>query len=184
MGRFSMENCSQRKVLTVVGIAVGVVLALLIVWLACFNKTPGTDSTESTPGETTVYNGNELLVESVKEQEDIVLVNTTYVTVKYPYAFSDLMSVEAETFEDYAVLEFGAIINDTTHKVYTLYFNGEEGMPLGTLERNGETYVVTAQFHDASGVSEDNMITFFAAQETFNDVVNSLSENEGFTAAN
>ena len=180
MGRFSMENSSQRKVLTVVGIAVGVVLALLLILLAGFNKTPGA---ESTPGETIVSNGNELVVESVEEQEDIVLVNTTYVTVKYPYAFSDIVSVEAETFEDYAVLEFGAIINDTTYKAYTLFFNSEEGMPIGTLERNGETYVVTAQFHDASGIDEDSMITFNAVQETFNDVVNSLFENEGFTAA-
>ena len=43
--------------------------------------------------------------------------------------------------------------------------------------------MVTAQFHDASGIDEDSMITFNAVQETFNDVVNSLFENEGFTAA-
>ncbi len=196
MGRYSKKVSSQQKVLTTVSIALGVVLVLLVVLLVCLGsgKTPEAsvpDSTEgtmtapaeTTPTEETLPKMKELLVESVEEQEDIVLVNTTYVTVKYPYAFSDIMSVEAQTFEDYAVLEFGAIIHDTTHKVYTLFFNGEEGMPVGTLQLDGETYVVTAQFHDVSGMNEDSMITYYAAQETFNDVVNSLSENEGFTAA-
>lgn len=196
MGRYSKKVNSRWNVLTTVSVVLGVVLVLLIVLLVCLGsgKKPGVavpDSTESivtapaqtTPTEETLPKMKELLVESVEEQEDIVLVNTTYVTVNYPYAFSDIVSVEAQTFEDSAVLEFGAIIHDTTHKAYALFFNGEEGMPVGTLLLDGETYVVTAQFYDASGISEDSMITFYAAQETFNDVVNSLSENEGFTAA-
>ena len=198
MGKYSKKVMSQRKVLTTVSIVLSVILVLLIILLVGLNReqTPEvsvpdtTEATVETPTEEAteeitqeVSKTKELVVESVTEQEETVIVDTTYVTVKYPYAFSDLMSVEAETFEDHAALEFGAVIAETTYKAYTLYFDGEEGMPVGTLQLDGETYVVTAQFHEVSGVGKDDMTTFYAAQETFNDVVNSLSENEGFTAA-
>ena len=199
MGKYSKKASLQWKGLTTVCIVLGVVLALLIVLLVCLDhdKAPemsmpeNTEAAATTPTEEAteeiteaVPEGKALLVESVEEEEDTVIVVTTYVTVKYPYAFSDLMSVEAQTFEDHAALEFGANIGQTTYKAYTLYFNGsEEGMPVGTLQLDGETYVVTAQFHDVTGLGKDDMTTFYAAQETFNDVVNSLAENEGFTAA-
>ena len=184
MGKFGKKNTSQKNSLMVICVVLGVVLALLIVIAVSLgqNKTPGTDETkDTTAGETP--GENELLVESITEQKDVVIVVTTYGTVKYPYAFSDLLSVEAETFDEYAVLEFSATIGDKVHKLYKLIFNGEEGMPIGTLQKNGETYVITAEFYEMNGISGDGIITFNAAQETFNDVVNSLSENEGFTAA-
>lgn len=198
MGKFGKKNTSQKNSLMVICVVLGVVLALLIVIAVSLgqNKAPGTDETKgtmagemsgtdetkgTTAGETP--RENELLVESITEQKDVVIVVTTYGTVKYPYAFSDLLSVEAETFDEYAVLEFSATIGDKVHKLYKLIFNGKEGMPIGTLQKNGETYVITAEFYEMNGVSDDGIITFNAAQETFNDVVNSLSENEGFTAA-
>lgn len=191
MGKYSKKVSKQRKVLTAVIAALSAVLVLLIIVLMCLGRgeepekvEPGT--TEGTMASTVaeeVSKVKELLVESVTERDDAMLVVTTYGTVKYPYAFSDLMTVEAETFEDYAVLEFGATIGGTVHKLYTLIFNGEEGIPVGTLLVDGETYVVTALFHDVSGIGDDGMVTFYATQETFNDVVNSLSENQGFTAA-
>lgn len=183
MTKYGNSNAAQRNKLMIICIALGVVLALLIVMVVCLhlNQTPENDKTDgTTAGETSGI--QELLLESVTEQGDAVLVVTTYGTVKYPYAFSDLLSVEAETFEKYAVLDFGATIDGTMHKLYKLMFNSEEGMLIGTLQKDGETYVVTAQFYEMSGVSGDSVITFNAAQETFNDVVNSLSENEGFTA--
>ena len=177
---------NQRKVLVAVIVALSVVLAMLLGVLVYLDQGKAPEKVEpgttegSMAGETSKM--KELLVQSVTEQKDTVLVVTTYGTVKYPYAFSDLISVEAETFENHAVLEFGAMIDGTVHKLYTLIFNGEEGTMVGTLPVDGETYVVTVQFHDASGIGDNSMVTFYAAQETFNDVVNSLSENEGFTA--
>ena len=125
----------------------------------------------------------ELLVESVEEQGEMMLVTTTYGTVKYPYAFSDLMIVEGKTYEDYAQLEFSAEIDEAMFKLYTLTFNGEEGIPVGTLQDGDKAYAVTAQFHDFGEADNDTTITLSALQETFNDVINSLSENKGFTAA-
>lgn len=176
----------QRKVLMAVNATLSVVLVLLIVVLIFLiqgdtheNVVPNATE-DSTPVE--LSNMKELLVERVTKHEDAMIVETTYGTVKYPYAFSDLINVEAKTFKDYAVLEFSAAIDDTDYKLYTLFFNGEADMPIGKILVDGKTYAVTAQFHDVSGISDDDMVTFYAAQETFNDVVNSLSANEGFTA--
>lgn len=190
MGRYDKNVSAQRKVLTVACAVLGVVLTLLIMMLVRLNadKVPesqGSGTTADTVPATTeaVYQLKELLVESVTEQEHDVLVVTTYGTVRYSYAFSDLIIVEAENFVDHVELKFGATIDDEVRNLYTLIFDGEEGIPIGTLQVDDDTYAVTAQFHDVSGISEDGMVTFYAVQETFNDVVNSLSENEGFTAA-
>lgn len=192
MGKYSKRKAAkQRKALTATIAVASAILVLLIAVLVILGRdkapeevVPGT--TTEAPGASTVAgkvsNVKTLQVESVKEEGETVIVETTYGTVKYPYAFSDLVIVEAETFENHAVLEFKAEIDGTEYKLYTLIFNGEEGIPVGKLTVDGETYVVTALFHDVTGLSNDNMVTFYAVQETFNDVVNSLSENEGFTA--
>lgn len=175
MGKYSKPISVQRKVITGVCIGLGAVLVLVIAVLLLLNG-------NEQQVDDTAAGMKELLVQSVTEQDDTMIVETTYGTVRYPFAFSDIMYVEAETFENHAELDFCAMIDGTIHKVYTLLFNGEEGMPVGTLQNDGETYVVTVQFHDISGVSEENIATFYAAQETFNDAVNSLSENKSFTA--
>ena len=188
----------QRKALTAVIAVLAAVLVLLIAALVYLNrdKTPGetvpgttAGTTAGTPEGTTAGTEpeatsqvKELLVETVTERADFVVVTTTYCTVKYPYAFSDLIFVEAKTLEAHAELQFSAEIDGEKYRVYTLYFNGEEGMPLGTLQIDGESYGVTAMFHEVTGLDDDDMISIYAAQETFNDVVNSLPENQGFTA--
>jgi len=175
MGKYGKKTSSKRKVLTGAGAVLCVALVLMLVVLAG-NKIHGKKPNEGTSQM------KELLVESVTEQEDTILVDTTYATVRYPYMFSDIMNVEAETYQDCAELVFTAEIDGKVFELYTLTFNGEEGMPVGTLRIDGETYVVTAQFHEVRGVSDDTAVTVHAAQDTLNDVVNSLSENEGFTA--
>lgn len=176
-----MENYTEkftlpRYTLPIVTVVLGVALLIALLCLGK-DKEPG-DLVPAAPVEV-----SELLVQNVTVQDDTVLVETTYGTVRYPHAFSDIMSVEAATFENHATLEFTATIDDTTHKLYTLLFNGEEGMPVGVLRNGDERYVVTVQFHDANGISDNNMSTFYATQETLNDVLNSLSENKGFIAA-
>ena len=186
-GKYSRKANTQRKVLTVTCAVLGVVLVLLVMILVRMNasehQVPGVsgEDVSSTNGEE--YQEKELQIQNVTEQDDTVLVETTYGTLRYPYAFSDLMSVEAEVFEDYSALNFNATLDGKTVKLYTLLFNMREGVPVGTLEVEDQMYAITAQFHDPEGVSDENIVTFYAVQETFNDVVNSLSENEGFTAA-
>ena len=105
-----MENYTEkftlpRYTLPIVTVVLGVALIVAVVWLSK-DKAPG--------GSAGMIHSEvkELLVQSVTEDGDTVLVETTYGTVRYPYAFSDILIVEAENFENYAVLEFGATIDD------------------------------------------------------------------------
>ena len=187
MGKYNKRKAAQqRKILTVALAGLSALLILLVIVLVGLNR--GNKPEEVVPGTTEaaatelISNMKLLQVESTKEQGENVIVATTYGTVKYPYAFSDLVIVEAETFMNHAALEFKAEIDGQEYKLYTLLFNGEEGMPVGKLLVDGETYVVTALFHDVTELSGDNLVTFYAVQETFNDVVNSLADNGGFTA--
>lgn len=177
MGKYSKKSSFRHKGL-VVCIVLAVVLVLLI---ALVLRGLFTGSAPDTAGDRSPL--KELDVESVTEQEDSVLVTTTYGTVRYPFAFSDIMCVEAETFDDHAVLMFNAIIDGVLVKLYALQFNGTEGIPVGTLEVDGEEYAVTSLFYNENRISDNNMATFYAVQETFNDVLVSLSENEGFTVS-
>lgn len=176
MGKHSKKNNLNSRGLKVTCIVLAVVLVLMIAVLAVLLKNQG-------PGSNAASQMKELIIQSTAEQENSIVVSTTYGTVKYPFAFSDLLVVEAVTFADYAVLEFHAMIDDAEVKLFALFFNGTDGMPIGTLQVDGDTYVVTSQLYEAENISDDNMVTFYAAQETFNDVLSSLSENKGYTAA-
>lgn len=142
-------------------------------------KPPETDAPEVPPIK-------ELTVLSVEEQGDAVLVNTSYCTLRYPYAFSDLIGVEAVTEKDRAALKFTANISGAIVELYTLRFDHADGIPVGTLTVDGEdsSFTVTVVFAEAAqSLSQESLTTFYAVQETFNDVVVSLAENAGFTPA-
>lgn len=176
MGKQSKKSNLKSRGLKVACIVLAVVLVLMIVVLAVLLKNQG-------PGLNTDSQMKELNIQSITEQEDTMVVLTTYGTVKYPFAFSDILSVEAKNFDSYASLEFSVLIDEKSVLLYALLFNGTEGMPVGTLQVDGETYEVTSQLYDAEDVSDDDMVTIYAVQETFNDVLSSLSENSGYTAA-
>lgn len=130
---------------------------------------------------------DELSVESVEEQGDAVVVSTTYCTLKYPFAFADLIRVEAIDHEGSAALEFIAEIDGVSYKLYTILFGSSAGIPVGTIElgEDEEEYDVNVLFHELEEeVGESERTTFYATQETFNDVVASMAENENFTLTN
>lgn len=164
-----------------------VTLILLIFMLSSMNNNhrpgkPSADNTTTVPSQDAVQ-VQELLVEDVKEQDDFVVVDTSYCVIKYPYAFSDLIHVASQTFDNYSQLDFSAVVGSEERVLYTLLFNKDEGIPVGTLTVNGAEYRVAAVIYELDDVSEDHRVTFYAAQETFNDVMVSLAENPGFTAA-
>ena len=120
------------------------------------------------------------------EDGDAVVVSTTYGSVRYPFAFSDLIHFVAENDADHAMLEFTADIDDVEAPLYTIVFNGQEGILLGSMSipDSEEPVPVYAELHaPEEELEEGDLATFYAAQETFNDVVVSLGENEGFMPA-
>ena len=182
-----LSKASQRLVI-ICGILLAVLITLVAVVVildrSAANETPNS-STPVASSPDIGYKGEilSLLVQSVEEQGDVVLVKTTYCTLAYPFAFSDLIRIETQTFEKDAQMVFSAFVGEEEVKLYTLYFNRAVGIPLGTLTVDGVKYVVTAEIHDLVYANEDNRLTYQAAQETFNDVAMSLEENEHFQAA-
>jgi hypothetical protein len=124
-----------------------------------------------------------LQILSVEEQTDYMIVTTTYCAVKFPYAFSDIIGVKAETCGNYAKMDFTATVGENEVMLYTLFFNKATGIPVGTLMVDGTTYTVTAEIYDMDQINDEYRLTFQAAQETINDVIVSLGENSGFVAA-
>lgn len=128
----------------------------------------------------------QLAVEGIEEQSDMMVVKTTFCQVKYPFAFADLIRVNAVDQEDVAALEFYAMIAGQEHPLFVFRFGGSEGILLGTLSvpNEAEARPVYAELFQADTAALDtNVSTFYAAQECFNDVVSSLAENTNFTAA-
>lgn len=128
-----------------------------------------------------------LVVEAIEEQGDTMLVRTSFVQVKYPFAFADLIQVRPVNGDNVDSLEFFVASQDEEHPIFTLHFGGNEGILLGTLQISNEETPRTLYAELASADTEalgDYLETFYAAQESFNDVVASLAENTNFTAAN
>ena len=71
-------------------------------------------------------------------------------------------------------------IEDKIIDAYTIYFNEPKGVPCGILKMS-EEIPVTVEFENApKKLDDDWLITFNAVQETFNDVLLSMSENNDF----
>lgn len=185
--------CFADKMMKKSGAAVAVLLAVSLALCGCGKKQEQTAMTEvpetvqaQTTAATETHATQDLVIESTEEQGDMVVVTTSFGQVKYPFAFADLIQVRAVNEGTVASLEFTALIAQEEYPLFAVRFGGSEGIPLGTLEIPGEAEprAVCAEFYsvDESALG-DHAGTFFAAQETFNDVVASLYEIQAFAAA-
>ncbi len=129
----------------------------------------------------------ELKIESLEEQEQIVLITTSYGTMSFSSAFSELIGTDVYFGDGTGCIIFSARVGGENQTVFSLLFNNESGIDVGTLKLDGvETPIrVSVVFYDPpASIAGDDLISFLAAQETFNDIVVSLEKNEGFTSAN
>lgn len=127
-----------------------------------------------------------LSVEEITEEGDMVALSTTYGELRYPFAFSDLIRVEAENTQSSAALKFFAEISGAEYPLFTLSFHGEEGAVIGSMPipDAGEPVPVCVEIYGLEAeLDESDQITFYAVQETVNDVLASLMEIEGFVPA-
>jgi len=125
-----------------------------------------------------------LSLKEYREQDELVELVTTYGTISYPYAFSDLIEEEFIDEPERKAIEFFAALGGTRYPVYTVSFTGGGSIPLGTLRLGEADCEVTADINEASASLEgDDLVSFRAAQETFNDVWASMTANENFTPA-
>lgn len=127
----------------------------------------------------------ELQIISTAEVEDLVVVESTYGTFHYPFAFSDIIGVKTINQETSSKLQFFARIDGEEVVIYTIHYNDAVGDRCGTLrlEDNAEVEVFV-EFTDApTSLSSGWLTTFYATQETFNDVLFSMSDDGQFVIA-
>lgn len=119
----------------------------------------------------------------VEQKDDEMVVTTGYCVVEYPFAFSEIIEVALKETDTGAALEFIASIRGQTAPLYTLWLNTNQGIPYGTITTNGYTASVNVETYTPTGLTDENKVTFNAAQETINEVLQSLENRNTFVAA-
>ena len=201
MGKFETkkETFSRRETVLTVACAVlvlAVAILLVLLWRnhrqqpsvsvyeqgqqsSSVQTAENPQSTTQTP-QLSLPDEEELSALISEEQGEFMLVKTSFLTLKYPIAFFDVIRVT----ENGNAIEFYADLGETLCPIYTIYLSDEGDMTIGTLALAGrdDPMGLTAVFHEpVDGLTDDELFTFNAARDTFSEVWFSLSENEGFT---
>ncbi|MBQ4140349.1 MAG: hypothetical protein IJD70_03330 [Clostridia bacterium] len=190
--KFSDSIMAKYFVLAAIGVmAILLVVIIIMLGLQVDNDRPENpnqiSSAESNFGTVGEFDLPELKIESIEEEGDQMVVSTSYCTFKYPMAYSDLISVEAYQGDGMSGIRFTAKIGGEQIPIYSLLFNSQEGGEFGTLDIEGvaESVRVSVVFAELpADIKDDDKATFFATQETVNDVERSLSEFDGYTSSN
>jgi len=120
-----------------------------------------------------------------READARVMVETSWCTVAYPYAFSDLMKVSCSNGEMTGRLEFGAQLEQGVCPLFYLSFGEESGFLLGrlTLPETGEVVEVWAGLYSLDAeLTDAERDACLVGQESINDVIASLNENGNFVS--
>lgn len=184
MERTSGKYTKQRKIglknLLVLILASVFVILVVVAFLLPGSSPENPAGSDGSP--TSPNHAEDMVIHSIQEQGQTILVTTSYGTVRYPFAFSDIISVEAVTEEDRAALVFTANINDNFEPIFTLWFNGDTGIICGFMEMKEGTCPVRVEFMPVpEDLHADYLLTFYAAQESVNEVLSSLNENANYT---
>lgn len=168
----------NNKILWIAAAAAAVVL-IVIIWLlvGSGDQLPQAHDPERAPLR-------ELTVNAQTRDGERMVIDTSYMRLEYPYAFSDLIQIEAINQGNQTGLAFTAKIAGANRQLYTLWFNGRDGEKVGAYDlRDGEKpVVVTLAFYTpAAELEGDDRITFFATQETINDVMAAMKQDSHFT---
>ena len=166
-------------------IACAVIVFMVVLAIILDNATKKIANSELDPSDTYYSEVPELRILSSIESGSNVVVDTTYGTFKYPLAFSDLIKFEAVNGESSSQLEFFVHISGKDVPVYSIYYNEGKGDRFGKLSLGGEytdIWVSIAFADPDDSVKSEWTNTFYAVQETFNTVLSSMEENDGFTS--
>ena len=131
----------------------------------------------------TLEDTDKLIIMSIEEEGEWVILTTSYGKMRYPFAFSDVIKTEAVNYGEYSQLKLSAAVSEKTVPIYTLNFNHDSGIPAGelVLPVSGEKIGVSVEFFEPDGLTEEEENVFHAACETFNDILDSFAENENFS---
>lgn len=112
------------------------------------------------------------------EESKIIKVTTQYGTVEYPAAFSDVIQTRTEFRGGVAVLKFEGRIGDAMVELFDICYGEMEDEPLRQIRLEDGTlvYVYLVTYDPPQDMEEDELNTYYAAQEILNDVISSIME--------
>ncbi len=176
-----MESRYLVKILAV-ACAVAVMCAAVAVYFLVSDRTLPTPPSTTEP-TVQLKKPPTLQLLSIEERGEWMLVETTYGFFRYPIAFADLLAPEVIDQGSSARVQFVAQMAEESLVIYTLHYNEAVGKHCGTLQLSPDTekvpvYVEFAEESDA--IPSDWIDTFYALQETFNDVLLSMAEDSRF----
>lgn len=120
------------------------------------------------------------MLQSMEETEEWVVVTTEYGTIRYPFNYADMIAIKPVKEASYAALEFYAQLQDGAFPIYTIWFGREQGTPLGMIANQENVYVdaFLEIIEPSKKLKDSDLTSFYAAQETVNDVLASLPFEE------
>lgn len=192
-----MQRLIKRSILALA------LLAAMVLCSGCTENKTGTSAfpvESTTPASLQTTNAQEITDSVSTETEapaestlplpvnEDMTIETPYCAMSIPYAFSELVSVEENKTATAASYTFRAELENEPVPVYTIHFvptaSETEGNAFGTLKTDdGQIRVLFEAYEPDESLSEDDLESFYSAQETINDVFQSLRELPGFTPA-
>ena len=153
------------------GIWIALAIAAVLIVAAVLAASGGNPLGQAKTGE--VDDG---IIMSIHEQGEKTIVTTQYGKIMYPFSFSDLIHVVPKRTETCELLEFYGKLEHGEYLLYTLWLGKEQGTYVGIVkDRAGEPVDVYLEMaptpSDLQGWDENS---FFAAQETVNEVLSSF----------
>jgi len=120
---------------------------------------------------------------SIAEHGEWMVAETNYGSFRYPAAFADILAPEVIAHATSSELQFIAQIADQSLVAYSIRYNERIGDRCGTLRLSDavEDIPVYVEFAEPTGIPDDWLDTFYAVQETFNDVLDSMAQDSRFT---
>lgn len=191
--RRTKKSLNAKQLMVLAGCVIG---AVALIVAACFifgGNGKQEDTWEPKPQRTSMP---ELVVGQITRRDSVMVVDNSYLYLAYPYAHSEHISVVAVNQGNATALEFRARTSTMDEVLYTIWFNGTQEHWKHDLDSISNTdqvgafdpgdgmgaVPVTVLFYKASAdLSENDRGTFLAAQETFNNVLQSMHENEKFS---
>lgn len=178
--RRKKKTINAKQLWITAGCVIGAAALIIAACLIFGGSGKGKDQ-ESPAGRTAMP---ELTVGESSRKEQSWVVETSYLDVAYAYAFSDLIYVTAVNEETVTALDFCVKTSTMDEKLYTITFNASAGEIIGSFDpKDGQGAVpVSVTFYALpTGLSQDDVGTFKATQETFNDVLASMKEDPAFS---
>ena len=173
------KNLNAKQLTFLAGCVIGAAALIVVACFLIFSPKAKEDS-DFKNVETTApaINLGELTIVDMYRQGSSMLVKTSYLDVEFPYAFSDVITVEAVSKDGVPGLEFRVKTKSMDERLYTIWFGGTAGKSVGTYL--GQVKVMGEVCRIPNYLGKDEQFDCKSAQDTYNDVLQSMYKSGKF----